>query len=429
MVRPPREAARGEREAFEGSVMRDLETRRDAACKANHERGAARRAVASLAVLCALLLASPARAADLGSEDRPPWLEAHGFASQGFILTLKNDYLAEKTKDGSFEFSELGINFTKDLTESLRMGVQFFAQDLGQSGNYKPVIDWFYLDYRWQNWLGFRAGRLKIPYGLHNEIQDVDSARVPVLLPQSVYPLQARQFLFAQTGAELYGFARFASLGALDYRLFAGTIFIDADSLTPAGTTFDVRFHVPYVAGGRLLWETPLEGLRLGGSAEALRLETTAFVPGIAPIEITNHSWLWVVSAEYGVDDLMLTAEYSRWDTRQRSNAPALSPPIRSLSERAYVMATYRITPWLQPGAYYSVLFPNVYQREGRENRQHDWAATLRFDINRYWLVKLEGHYLAGTAGLDNPLRLATQNLAAADRYWAAFLLKTTAYF
>jgi hypothetical protein len=36
---------------------------------------------------------------------------------------------------------------------------------------------------------------------------------------------------------------------------------------------------------------------------------------------------------------------------------------------------------------------------------------------------------MAGTAGLDNPLRLATQDLAAADRYWAAFLLKTTASF
>jgi hypothetical protein len=44
----------------------------------------------------------------------------------------RNDYLARDTAKGSFEFSEIGINFTKGLPERLRMGVQLFAQDLGR---------------------------------------------------------------------------------------------------------------------------------------------------------------------------------------------------------------------------------------------------------------------------------------------------------
>jgi hypothetical protein len=378
--------------------------------------------------LSALLLSPRAEAAEIGA-DGPLALEVHGFASQGFILTLRNDYLAEKTTDGSFEFTEFGINFTKNLTETLRFGVQLFAQDLGPTGNYQLNVDWLYLDYHWQDWLGLRAGRLKIPYGLYNEIQDIDAARVPVLLPQSVYPLQTRQFLFAQTGGELYGFARLDPVGALDYRLFGGTIFLDADSLTPPGAGFDLAFHVPFVVGGRLLWETPLQGLRVGGSLEALNLETTVLAPGIPPIVIKNHSQLWVASAEYGISDFTLTAEYSRWNTKQRSDNPQLSPPIDSLSERGYAMATYRLTPWFQPGAYYSVYFPNVHDRGGREDRQHDVAATFRFDINPYWLVKLEGHYMAGTAGLLNPLQVNAPDISTADKYWGAFFLKTTAYF
>jgi hypothetical protein len=63
--------------------------------------------------------------------------------------------------------------------------------------------DWFYLDYRFQDWFGLRAGRLKIPYGLHNEVQAIDSARVPVLLPQSVYPLQGRE-MDRSRGAERF---------------------------------------------------------------------------------------------------------------------------------------------------------------------------------------------------------------------------------
>lgn len=106
-----------------------------------------------------------------------------------------------------------------------------------------------------------------------------------------------------------------------------------------------------------------------------------------------------------------------------------LSPPLEATSERGYVMASYRITPWFQPGAYYSALYPNVENREGRENRQHDVAATLRFDINPHWLVKLEAHYMAGTAGLLNPLRINPPDITAAERYWAAFFLKTTAHF
>jgi hypothetical protein len=356
-------------------------------------------------------------------------IQVHGFASQGFILTLENDYLTDDTKHGSFEFTEVGINLTAQPTDTLRVGIQLFAHELGPSGNYTARFDWFYLDYRWMDWLGFRVGRLKIPYGLYNEIQDIDAARVPILLPQSVYPLQTREILFAQSGGELYGFVRTPSLGAFDYRLFGGTIFLDGDSLTAAGSPVSLELNVPYVLGGRFIWETPLERLRVGGSFQALRLESTAFVPGIAPIQIKNDSQLWVAFTELALSDWLLTIEYSRWHTKQRSDNPMLSPAIDVVNERAYVMASYRVSTWLQPALYYSMLFPDVDEREDRENYQHDLAATLRFDVNAYWLIKLEGHYMIGTAGLTNPLRTSVVDLAAAEKHWAAFLLKTTGHF
>ena len=33
-------------------------------------------------------------------------------------------------------------------------------------------------------------------------------------------------------------------------------------------------FEVPYLFGGRAMWEPPLEGLRVGGSAQALRFNS-----------------------------------------------------------------------------------------------------------------------------------------------------------
>lgn len=207
-----------------------------------------------------------AEAAEEESLNKLLGVEVHGFVSQGFFVTTENQYLSRSSKRGSFEFSEAGINFTRDLTDQLRLGVQLFARNVGTLGNFDAKFDWFYLDYHWRDWLGVRAGRIKLPFGLYNEINDVDSGRVPILLPQSVYPLGNRDYLLAQTGAEAYGYVDLSEAGGLDYRLYGGTIFIDTRGAnSPA---IQIRsLYAPYLIGGRLLWETPASGLRLGESS------------------------------------------------------------------------------------------------------------------------------------------------------------------
>ncbi|HEY3821334.1 MAG TPA: hypothetical protein VGL81_29410 [Polyangiaceae bacterium] len=388
----------------------------------------ARAVLSSGALAGALLLTTaPARAVDVGSGSDLTSVEVHGFVSQGFIATKSNNYLDTDTTHGSFQFSEVGINFTKSITDKLRLGVQLFAQDFGTTGSYDIKADWFYVDYHWRDWLGFRAGRVKIPFGLYNEVQDIDSARVAVLLPQSVYPEQNRNYLLAQTGAEIYGYGKLGDAGALEYRLYGGTIFLDLT--TPPGSPYQFQsLNVPYLAGGRLLWETPLEGLRVGGSAQTLRIDATV-LDGSMSAGLQLPAVLWVGSAEYVHGDLLLAAEYSRWIIGENTTNPAVLPSAPAVtSERAYVMATYRAARWLAPGLYYALQFPNVDQRSGRENQQHDVATTLRFDINDNWLFKLEGHYMFGTAGLDPTLNNNTP-LNALQQSWGVLLVKTTAYF
>jgi hypothetical protein len=353
--------------------------------------------------------------------------EVHGFASQGFLLTTGNDYLVEDSTDGSFQLSEVGINYSRDLTDKLRFGLQLFAQNFGQAGSYTPQVDWFYLDYRWRDWLGLRAGRLKLPYGVFNEVNDIDSARVPVLLPQSVYPQQARTFLFAYTGGELYGFARSPVAGAIEYRLYGGTVHIDPRLVVPVGTPAQLTFNVPYTFGGRLTWETPLPGLRVGGTYLQLHLDSQVFLPMMAaPLLIENDSYTWLVSLEYAFRAFNAVAEYGQGHSDQRSVIPGNT--LEVTGDGGYVMFSYVVAPWFQPALYYSLKFNDVNVRDGLENKQHDLSLTLRFDINRFWLVKLEGHYMAGTAGLVNPLRFGPPP-ANPERHWGVFLIKTTAFF
>ncbi len=221
---------------------------------------------------------SVAKADDATGRGLP--VDIHGFVSQGYMLTSENNYLTYSRR-GSAEFTEVGLNFTKTLGDDFRVGMQLFTRDLGPVGNYKPQFDWFYLDYHFRDWLGLRAGRTKLPFGLYNEDSDIDQARVPILLPQSVYPIASRDFLLAQTGLELYGRVPIGVAGTLDYRLYGGTIFLDSTALALAGATIR-EIDVPYLAGGRLMWETPLDGLRAGGSLQALRIDLDlAFSPAL----------------------------------------------------------------------------------------------------------------------------------------------------
>ena len=380
-------------------------------------------------------------------------MEIHGFVSQGLIVSSGNNYLADSRR-GSFEFSEVGINFSKQLTDHMRVGMQLFTHDLGPLGNYRTRFDWFYLDYRFWDWLGVRAGRTKLPFGLYNESNDIDAARVPVLLPQSVYPVSNREFLLAQTGGEVYGNLPLGSAGSLEYRLYGGTVFYDAADASVTGT----NIKVPYIFGGRLMWQAPVEGLQLGGSVQSLRIDADAsltpqqladfkkagVVPDdfVGPLHLRIPALLGIASIEYSAHDLLLAAEYSRWRVGLDSSVASLSSPD-TMSERMYGMVAYHVAPWFTPGAYYSLLFSNTDDRSGQRPPQgslpgtppsghaayqHDVALTLRYDLNAYWLVKLEGHYMHGSAGLTSALN-DNRPLSSLAEDWAVALIKTTAYF
>ncbi len=375
----------------------------------------------------ALLAQRPAAAAGLALPGQVAELQVHGFISQGFLLTSANDYLARSSK-GSFEFTELGLNFTLPATDRLTLGLQIFSHALGPIGDYRATLDWYSLDYHWRDWLGIRAGRVKVPFGLYNDSSDIDSARTAILLPQSIYPAANRDFLLAQTGGEVYGFKDLGVAGGLDYRLYGGTIFLDVKQ--QAGSPFSVvDLNVPFVAGGRMLWMPPVEGLRLGGSLQFLRLETHLLpASSSSSVAVNIPAMLWVASVEYIVRDLLFAAEYSRWRVRAESSNPAMFPETLTFSERAYALTSYRLNSWLQAGAYYSLLFPNVSQRGGPQGRQLDAALTLRFDVNSFWLIKLEGHYMHGTAGLSSSLN-GNRPLSTLTPDWALFTVKTTAFF
>ena len=396
---------------------------------------------AALIVACALSLCAPnARAQSDWTLPDPDAIQVHGFVSQGFIKTSSNNYLSQSQR-GAFDFTEIGINLTKHLFDQMRVGVQAFVRDLGPSGSFVPQINWAYLDYRFRDWLGVRAGRTKIPFGLYNEGSEADSARVPILLPQSIYPIDNQDYLLAQTGGEIYGDVQLGTAGEIEYRAYGGTLQVSTPAASPGLTV--ANLHVPYVFGGRVTWSPPVDGFRLSASYQSLRFDwdydiaASLSMPlqkaGLLPADFDGtvptqfYVKLYVASAEYEVGDLLLSAEYSRWIGDIDSSAPKLVS-AHAVNERYYAMVSYRAARWFTPGAYYSVYLPDVHQTSGRENVQYDVAVTARYDITSHWLVKVEGHFMDGTAAIDPSLN-GGASLKTLTRDWGVLLFKTTAYF
>jgi hypothetical protein len=221
----------------------------------------------------------------------------------------------------------------------------------------------------------------------------------------------------------------------LEYRLYGGTIFIPLTNQAGSPVTI-TSITTRYVAGGRILWETPLEGLRLGGSLQALEVEADLVTTG--PVRVKLPAVLWVASLEYAAHDWLLAIEYSRWHLRRLTTSDETLYPSTpaSSSERAYALLAYRVNRWLEPAIYYSryvrVVDESLRPVGARESGsfQDDVSGTLRFDINAFWLVKVEGHYMHGTGVLDPALNgggAVTRDSLV--RNWGAFFVKTTAYF
>lgn len=146
-----------------------------------------------------LVIASSAYGADY---------DIYGTLAQGYIHTDHNNYFGDSTR-GSFDFRELGIGAGAQLTPDLRITGLLMSRKAGATANGKVSVDYLLVDYApiklEQSTVGIKVGRQKIPFGFYNETRDIAETRPSILLPQSIYFDNARQFLINADGVQLYG--------------------------------------------------------------------------------------------------------------------------------------------------------------------------------------------------------------------------------
>lgn len=396
-------------------------------------------------MVCAVIFSGTVNAFEFGD------VKVHGFLSQGFVKSDKYDYQSMDTNDGTVEFNELGINFNTNLNRQLRAGLQLRAADLGDFGNNKIQIDWAYGDYRLNNFIGLRVGKFRRSIGLFNETRDIDATQTVIFLPPTIaYNETYRDVSAVLRGACFYGMI--SALG-IDYQLMWGLGGItndggiarrveselnDAAGLTLAdfdkvqeemGYTIHLQWHVPYVSdftigGTTLNIDTLLNNGISDSPVSAVRMKGTSNV----------------IFMKYVLGDMVLASEYC-WQDSELIVKP-FNTPMKSKPESYYAMLTYRFTDWLELGAYYMESFYDrtdkdgvVYvteimmPKEGEPLKPYaiawlkDAALTARFDINDFWILKVEGHAMNGLENVDYSSRTVP------DDNWYLFAMKASYSF
>ena len=380
-------------------------------------------------------------------------LQINGFISQGYLDSSKNNFLTPDSTKGTTEFNEIGITVSSQISDKLRAGVHLLSRDLGEVGNNEVRLDWGFADYRYADSLGLRFGKVKLPMGLYGEGRDADMLRPMVFLPQSIYEEGKRDLLVAYQGAGLYGNLPFGALGDLDYHGFYGSINFDKDSqlsrAVEAGLTgflkmkrsyevSDYEIDNDYTAGGSLVMNTALDGLRMGISWLTVRNKVLFSAKDASGTTVAGEGTLdnkgqFVASLEYLAGDLTLASEYSEHSGKKIFDGLLAED---STSQGWYVLAAYSLLDHLTLSVLYDEYYADKDDKDGKilsqKPGQKDFFAWrkdigigARYDITQNWLVKAEYHDVNGAAQfmttVNNPADLVED--------WNYFVVKTTVSF
>lgn len=364
-----------------------------------------RRFVLVLALFCAPPLTARAQEFKLFERD----VQVHGWLSQGFAYSNDNNYLTMNTSSGSGAFTDAGLSMSTGVTDRFRMGAQGYLRNIGQLGEGHPTLDWAYGDYRFSEWFGVRAGKVKTVLGLYNDIQDAEFLHTWAILPQSTYPLDLRSSTLAHTGADVYGRISLREGGDLNYTgyfgirsfdKYGGIYYFSADQGIP------IDKDSGHVEGGDVRWTTPLHGLMVGASGINLTEDRRGHetVPALLgatytlspdPDDIISgygdyRHGPWHLNGEF-------RREYSPLNVTV-SGYPASFVYQGESDKSGFFSAAYRICKRVEAGTYYSrfvVEHPDA-PTDPYANHIYDETVTARFDITHWWNFKIEEHFIDG---------------------------------
>jgi hypothetical protein len=348
--------------------------------------------------LAALLLFCACASALFAQDDLEHKIQFHGFVTQGFLYSTANNFLTTRSSEGSLQWTDGAVSVSAAITDTLRGGLQLHMYQLGGFGGGQVQIDWASLDYHAKDYIGLRAGKVKTPLGLFNDTQDVDVVYLWTLLPQSAYAIENKIFSLAHLGGEVYGTVPLGkSAGSLSYKIYGGPTYVQQNSgygllLKQIGVTWASDIVMP-TYGADLRWQTSLRGLMVGISD----MDQTADGPLVGGTLHLAKNDTTVFYSQFERGKFYAAAEYRRNPFVVDMTIGQVALTMPSDPRAWYVMTSYRLRPKLTMGGYYSSYTDHAMDKADPASYAKDWVVSGRYDINTYFYLKLENHFIHGT--------------------------------
>lgn len=388
-----------------------------------------------LLMLVMLLPWQLATAYELGGWD------IHGTLSQGWIHSQDNSFI-EDSEDGTFDFREFGVNASTPVSERVTLGGQLFARKFGVIGDDDIYLDWLSVTYAWNDSIGTRAGLLKIPYGLYGDTRDIDSLRTQVLLPQGVYAETFRGSINSMVGVAVFGTLDTKRGGYLDYSIQVGQSNINESSGELNRLASDVEVDIDSVDEGdagavKLLWHTPLSGLRLSTTLTKSEFTLTGpaqsliGIPGTFESELgdqyslTNSIQYMNGRTTFTFENLYNNNETDTTIGANRANAIRTKTRLTAYYAHIDFLAADNLTL----GAGYSNLTMRqktqlAANTSSQKDKQNGYYFSVRYDVTSNVIAKLEQHFSTGSVGL-----FLSENPDGLEEDWSMTLFKLSYVF
>ncbi len=377
-----------------------------------------------------------------------------GFASQRLTATSGgNHFFGDTAGNLSADYTEIGAGVSwRPLPQWLFSGQAIYRRG-GESEKNRVEPDYYYVAYTpWESEAGrimMKLGKIKVPYGLYNDMRDTPMTRPGILAPQSIYLDSLRQLNQAAAGMHLEAERALGNdlvtlhlsqikpnvssdntywsflgnrtvfpgeLSSPDNKAFAGQLAYDHDGghlralISHAQGIADYRPGVADVwSGGRLDFKFTALSLQWNGetvslSAERARNRFLSAFAALAPggdVNSQDVGYSWYVQGEWRFAP--------RWEALLRYDVNCIDEDDPDGSRFAAA----------NPG------------RAAWSRYARDWTVGLRYRLDRQWMLATELHHVDGTNWLPPADNLSHGNWdsRSTSRRWNMLLLQATYQF
>ncbi len=376
--------------------------------------------ISSLLLIYELIFATSVMAYSVTDE-----FQIHGFLTQGFYHSSDNNFYGDSDDGISPGLTEIGLNFSYQAFDQLSFTAQGLYRRAGNLDRGSVRLDHAVADLNLLHYenghIGFRGGRIKIPFGLYNETRDVAFLNPSIIIPQGLYFDRSRSLLVSADGGSLYAEHR-SPLGDFLFKFNAGMPVGDHEELKSsilrgfgrgsftAEPAFATQLSYEWNAGQVILAVSYMDFTVIYNPTV-----DDALSPGKTEIKPL------LFSAQYNAELYSITAEYGIRENIFKGFGVSL-PNRRSYTESWYIQGSYRVLSELELVLRYDTLSMNVDDRGGNGFERlglpkhmgyaKDWMVGFRWDITSTLMVRAEYHRIHGTAWLpqaDNPDRSLTR--------------------